>query len=540
MNNIDLLKGFAKGTDSNIKTIGQNAVIYTRVSSKEQMDNMSLETQLKGCNLYAQKFNYTICEYFGGTYESAQSDERKEFVRMINFVKKSKVKISYIIVYSLERFSRTGDNAIWLSRQLRELGISIISVTQPIDTTNPSGVLQQNILFLFSQYDNDLRRQKTVAGIKEKLLKGEWIGSTPIGYAYDRTGDRKEQKIIITDKGKFIKLAFEWKANEKISNIEIKERLKRMGFSIPRQTLTDILRNPFYCGYISHNLLEGQLVKGKHPALISEELFLRTHDVMKKITTGFKQRQHDEKLPLKRFIHCADCNTPFTGYQATKKKLKVKPYYYKCNKPECKCNRSAVEMHEKFKTLLRSLQIDSAFIAPLKDQLEYTYEFLAASSIEEKKALKQRFAELESKINTIEERFALGEIDRGIYEKVHAKLKQEISPIKEDLEKLGTKLSNPSKMVSKALNMCANLQNLWELESFQGKQKLQNAIFPDGIIYDKKTDYYRTPKVNIIIEISKYYTENYKNGKADVTTLLSNYDGLVPRAEVEPIHFTTF
>ena len=67
---------------------------------------------------------------------------------MIDFAKKQKTKVSYIIVYSLERFSRTGDNAIWLSRQLRELGINIISVTQPIDTSNPSGILQQNILFL--------------------------------------------------------------------------------------------------------------------------------------------------------------------------------------------------------------------------------------------------------------------------------------------------------------------------------------------------------------------------------------------------------
>ena len=99
------------------------------------------------------------------------SDERKEFVRMITFAKKAKEKISYIIVYSLERFSRTGDNAIWLSRQLRELGVTIVSVTQPIDTSNPSGVLQQNILFLFGQNDNDLRRQKCVAGMKEKLLK---------------------------------------------------------------------------------------------------------------------------------------------------------------------------------------------------------------------------------------------------------------------------------------------------------------------------------------------------------------------------------
>lgn len=48
---------------------------------------------------------------------------------MIDFVKKSKEKVSVILVYSLERFSRTGDNAIWLSRQLRESGVTIKSAT---------------------------------------------------------------------------------------------------------------------------------------------------------------------------------------------------------------------------------------------------------------------------------------------------------------------------------------------------------------------------------------------------------------------------
>lgn len=62
---------------------------------------------------------------------------------MIDFVKKSKEKVSVILAYSLKRFSRIGDNAIWLSRQLRESGVTIKSATQPMDTSNPSGVLQQ-------------------------------------------------------------------------------------------------------------------------------------------------------------------------------------------------------------------------------------------------------------------------------------------------------------------------------------------------------------------------------------------------------------
>lgn len=185
MENIEIFNQFSKHSKKTSYPVGKNknAIIYTRVSTKEQAENnLSLETQLKGCIEYAKKLEYNVVENFGGTYESAQSDERKQFQKMIDFAKKSKENISYIFVYSLERFSRTGGNAIWLSKQLRELGISIISVTQPIDTTNPAGVLQESILFLFSQFDNDLRRQKAVAGMKEKIQKGFWISRAPTGY----------------------------------------------------------------------------------------------------------------------------------------------------------------------------------------------------------------------------------------------------------------------------------------------------------------------------------------------------------------------
>ncbi|WP_083839338.1 recombinase family protein [Mucilaginibacter paludis] len=128
-----------------------------------------METQIKACNLYAERCKYSTLAKFGGTYESAQTDERKQFTAMLSFVKKAKEKVSYILVYSLERFSRN-DNSIWLSGQLRKLGIEIVSVTQPIDTSNPSGQMQQKMLFLFGEFDNQLRKEKCMAGIKEMLL----------------------------------------------------------------------------------------------------------------------------------------------------------------------------------------------------------------------------------------------------------------------------------------------------------------------------------------------------------------------------------
>lgn len=84
---------------------GKVAVIYTRVSTKEQAEtNQSLETQLERCRAYADRHGYEVAGEFGGTYESAKNDERKEFQKMLDFVKKSRHKVGYILVYSTTAF----------------------------------------------------------------------------------------------------------------------------------------------------------------------------------------------------------------------------------------------------------------------------------------------------------------------------------------------------------------------------------------------------------------------------------------------------
>ena len=151
MNQFELIQSFAKGkATDNVKQSQRNAVIYTRVSTKEQADtNQSLETQKKYCLQYALKHDLNVLGFFGGTYESAKTDERNEFNRMVRFVKNQNEGVSVILVYSLDRFSRTG-NAIFISSELKKRGISILSVKQPIDVSTHSGVLQQNIQFIFS------------------------------------------------------------------------------------------------------------------------------------------------------------------------------------------------------------------------------------------------------------------------------------------------------------------------------------------------------------------------------------------------------
>jgi len=67
-----------------VKKRGAEAVIYTRVSSSEQASNNgSLEVQKKFCDEFCFRIQIPIRESFGGTFESAISDGREEFERML-------------------------------------------------------------------------------------------------------------------------------------------------------------------------------------------------------------------------------------------------------------------------------------------------------------------------------------------------------------------------------------------------------------------------------------------------------------------------
>jgi hypothetical protein len=119
------------------------------------------------------------------------------------------------------------------------------------------------------------------------LRKGHWITKAPLGYSHIHEASR-EKRIVINEQGKLIRKAFHWKANENITNVEIANRLSKLGLKLSKQRLTDIFRNPFYCGIIVTRLLEGEIIQGKHPKIVSEEIFHLVNDLLSKNNHGYR------------------------------------------------------------------------------------------------------------------------------------------------------------------------------------------------------------------------------------------------------------
>ena len=531
MKDLALFKQFAPAVPQEFQK-GNNAVIYTRVSSADQEDNTSLASQKKHCEIYADKRGLNIIGYFGGTYESAKTDDRKEFNRMLSFVKRAK-NINYVIVYSYERFSRSGINGASIADDLlKKYGVITLAITQELDPTTPSGSFQQKILFLFGQMDNELRRDKVVTGMKELLIKGYWVHAVPRGYKDLNKGKATERKIIVSEKGKLLKKAFEWKAYQQIPNVEITRRLQKMGVDIPERKLNELFLNPFYCGLIVSKMIPGQVIEGRHEPLISRELFLAVHSIRKeKRVHGFVHNKGNDNLPLKVFAKCDKCGESLSGYLVKKKGL----YYYKCSTKGCKVNRSAKAMHELFKNMLGAFQIGKEELGIVKAQLEEQMAAFFQSKMNNSKALKVNLNGLKKKMETIEERFVMGEIDRNLYDKYKPRYEKEYFEIEQELSKTDGYTSNLSKIIKYALKICRNPLLLWESSDLENKLIFQNMLFPDGIIYNRELDQSRTPRVNSFFSLIPEIASVLRGNKKGDFTISDKIPRLVIPTGIEPI-----
>ena len=528
-NNVVAFESFAKGSIKNI-TIGNKCVIYTRVSTKDQADNnMSLTTQKNLCEKFCQKNGFEIIECFGGTYESAKNDERKEFNRMLTFIKKSKEKISQIVVYSIDRFSRSGANAIYIKEQLKKSGVTIQSVSQPTDTTTSSGRLQQNIHFVFSDFDNELRRDKCVTGMRESLLRGDWCVHAPIGY--DHIKQNGKRMIVLNEIGKKLKNIFVWKAKEGITHAEIKARLEKQDVKLPIQRISALIKNPFYCGLLVHNLLEGKVIEGNHEKLVSKELFLEANEIKNGNTGGYKVFVPNDDIPLKHFLKCENCGCYLRGYKATKNQK----YYYKCGTLGCKINIRAEVVHIEFKKELEqySVSLHESMNGIVTKYLEHTYSQLHKDSDEEKLLLEKQIQEIEKKVERIEEKFINDELKKELFDKYNERFRIEKREIQQKLELLPKKSSNLEKCIEKAIKLSSKLNTAWDLADYSNKQKLQYLMFPDGMFYNKKNNLCRTIRVNSIFSAIAELSRLSREGKRDNPEVISKLSRCVAPPRIE-------
>ena len=164
------------------------AVIYCRVSTKEQAKNLSLPAQRKACTRFCEDQGWKVDRVFVERGESAKTEDRTELQELLAYCRENRGKLQVVVVYSLDRFARSNFAHYAVRALLAQLGITLRSVTQPIDES-PTGKLMEGVLAAVAQFDNDVRAEKTVVGMKEALARGRWTFQAPLGYRNVRRPD---------------------------------------------------------------------------------------------------------------------------------------------------------------------------------------------------------------------------------------------------------------------------------------------------------------------------------------------------------------
>lgn len=135
------------------------AALWTRVSTERQEENnCSLDTQKKICKEYAERHGIRIKREFGGTHESAKTEGEK-YKEMISAVIDDP-EINIILVYSFDRFSRAGAEAIATKAFLKSKGVYVISATQQTDPDSAASTFMENLISTIIHFENEVRRQR--------------------------------------------------------------------------------------------------------------------------------------------------------------------------------------------------------------------------------------------------------------------------------------------------------------------------------------------------------------------------------------------
>jgi hypothetical protein len=177
----------------------------------------------------------------------------------------------------------------------------------------------EGVLAAFAQFDNDVRADRTRAGMKAALELGRWPFLAPLGYL---NAPRGIGKSLVPDpeRAPIVCRAFEEYATGRFTKQQLLEQARAWGLTNRRdrpltsQAIGVLLKNQLYAGIVDVPAYGVRAKHGDFEPLISEDLFYRVQAVLsgRVPSTTPQQRAHPD-FPLRGFVRCESCGRGLTG-----------------------------------------------------------------------------------------------------------------------------------------------------------------------------------------------------------------------------------
>ncbi|RED11400.1 recombinase family protein [Parasphingopyxis lamellibrachiae] len=269
----------------------KRCAIYTRKSTEEglEQDFNSLDAQREACAAYilsqAAEGWEQVDEHYDDGGWSGGSMERPALKQLLADVEARKIDI--IVVYKVDRLTRSLADFAKIVDILDEREASFVSVTQAFNTTNSMGRLTLNILLSFAQFEREVTGERIRDKIAASKKKGMWMGGpVPIGYRLE-----ERHLIVAPEEAKTVRMIFErYRELRSISRlvdelagqgVKTKERTYRNGkivggIPFAKGSLAHLLKNPVYTGKVHH---KGNLFDGMHEAIVDQALWSEVRSI---------------------------------------------------------------------------------------------------------------------------------------------------------------------------------------------------------------------------------------------------------------------
>ncbi len=362
----------------------QNAVLYARVSSREQREEgYSIDAQTRYLREYAARNEFAVQREFIEV-ESAKTTGRNEFTAMLQFLKRN-TSCRVVLVEKTDRLYRNFRDSLLVE----DLGVEVHFAKEG-QVLSPESKSQTKFMHsihvaVAKNYSDNLR-EEVKKGMAEKVAQGGYPHKAPFGY---RNNPATRSIELHPEDSRIVTRIFQLHGTGKHSVLSVRNEIaNEFGKQFAKSYVHTILGNPFYIGFFRW---KGNVYSGNHPVLVSPEVFERA----KRVMNGSNRPKYGKReIAFRGLLRCAHDGCLMTG------EVKKERYtYYRCTgfKGKCETPRfTEPEIAAKMGELLKGIHIPAEVVNQVSAKLEAKQSEMRRESNAQRERLEARLTEIQS------------------------------------------------------------------------------------------------------------------------------------------------